>query len=1113
MNDFDSVYDSLNEQQRKAVDTIEGPVLVIAGPGTGKTQLLSARVANIMKQTDTPAANILCLTFTESGAANMRERLARFIGIDAYNVTISTYHAFGDSIIQRYPEYFTETRLQNKVDDLTKRGILMAIVEAMGYDNPLKQSRHHIGDLMTSVSELKRALLTGEQLRVIATENMTFIEQASKACMRIFADFKSMPGIKKALPYFAELHSEISKLQPAEPATNFGALAELAYGELSTALNEAEEIQKTKPLTTWKNNWLVKNSENQFIFGGELENRRLLALKDVLEQYQAALATKGLYDFDDMIIRAVDALKTNDDLKFTLQEKYLYILLDEFQDTNAAQLSLIQLLSDNPINEGRPNVLAVGDDDQAIYAFQGAQYSNMLDFMQTYREVSVVNLTENYRSHADVLHTAKNVAEQIESRLDSHFTDMTKTLTAANTSLPNSVIERISYKSPISERSGVAASIRTLIDSGVKPTEIAVLAPKHKHLEPLVPYLNSLDIPVSYEKRENILEAPVVRQLISMSKLAIALHRNKQDEANALWAEVLSYDCFKIPVTTIWSIAWQVADYEDPVKTWSQAVMQRPELREPVLLFLSTATKVTSEPMETVLDYLTGMQEISTHEPDMPVVRSPLRDYCCGEKIRDSQPELFLSTVSHLAVLRARLREYQDGSDAPMSIIDFIEYVSMYQEAEQQILNTSPYNQKDESVQLMTVFKAKGLEYEHVFLLHCEDEIWGSGAKGNSNKLTLPANLAPIRHGNGGDDEKLRVLFVAITRAKYGLHLSSSEQLFSGKRSTRLKYFDERELSDKKVAALVLPEDTRNLVHDDQDAPDQSMFEMDWRNRHTNGLKDASLRSLIGNHLKNYQMSPTHLVSFIDLEYAGPQQFLLGRILNLPEAPSLEGIYGTAVHDALEWTQNQVSETGFMPNSTEIIEHFRLKITSQKMPPERIAIEWERGQKALEVWLKARSHIFGGTAVVEKSFRGESVFVEGVHMAGRIDRLEVDEKSKSIVVVDYKTGACYDTWKRELKLHKNRLQLYCYKLLIENSRTYKGYTVQKGRLEFVEPDDAGKIKFLELDFDEDETARVRALIKATSDCIQNLEFPDVSKYPATLKGVETFEANLLEGTA
>ncbi|MBP7858127.1 UvrD-helicase domain-containing protein, partial [Candidatus Saccharibacteria bacterium] len=115
VNQFDNQYSQLNAAQRQAVDTVYGPVLVIAGPGTGKTQLLSARVAHILEVTDALPQNILCLTFTESGAKNMRERLVSFIGQAAYDVQIGTYHAFGSTIIGRFPEYFTELRLERPV--------------------------------------------------------------------------------------------------------------------------------------------------------------------------------------------------------------------------------------------------------------------------------------------------------------------------------------------------------------------------------------------------------------------------------------------------------------------------------------------------------------------------------------------------------------------------------------------------------------------------------------------------------------------------------------------------------------------------------------------------------------------------------------------------------------------------------------------------------------------------------------------------------------------------------------------------------------------------------------------------------------------------------------
>lgn len=1113
MGPYEEVYASLNTAQRKAVDILDGPLLVLAGPGTGKTQLLSARVANILRQTDTPPQNILCLTFTESGAQNMRERLTRFIGQSAYDVNIGTYHAFGGDLIRRFPEYFTGTRLQNPIDELGKRQIFIELTENMSYNNPLKQTRHHLGDLMSTISEVKRALLSPEQLRAIARENIAFIHSANPGLQEIFHGFTTMPrSIAKAIPYFEQTLELITGLIPKESsAGTFGTIAALAAADLSNRLAEAAESGKTRSLTEWKNDWLAKDAENTFIFTGELENLRVRALATVIEQYQSALAEQGLYDFDDMILRSIDALEKHPDLRYSLQERYLYVLLDEFQDTNAAQLRLIQLLTDNPVNEGRPNVMAVGDDDQAIYAFQGAQYSNMLDYYHMYRDVSVVNLTENYRSHQDILETAHNVASQITTRLHHRFEKMSKTLLAANTRLPASTVERVEFQSPIAERDFTAKRIRQLIADGIPPSEIAVLAPKHKYLEPLVPYLNAEGIPVRYEKRENILEAPVVRQLITMSRLVIALEADNQPLANHLWPQVLSYDFWNIPTATIWDIAWKVSDTKEEGLTYSKAMLMDERCRLPALLLLGAATKLHTETSETMLDYLIGNISIRTHDKDTPEITSPLRSYYTGPAVQAEQPELFYETVSHLTVLRARLREHQESSDAALTLHDFIRFISMYEEAEQQMINTSPYSQQTDAVQLMTVFKAKGLEYQHVFLPSCQDDVWGSSSRDNSNKLTLPPNLQPIRHAGASDDERLRILFVALTRAKVGLHLTSAVQNFNGKATRRLKYFDEREQDDDSFRAMILPEHSQKVISDDASAPKLELLEIDWRVRHLRSLADVSLRSLLEERVRKYRLSPTHLTDFINLEYAGPQKMFFKTLLKFPEAPLPDAQYGNAIHETLEWIQYHTTEQGIAPAIDEVLAYFKVRMSAKKLTQKRTRLETERGIRALTTWYKERAHIFSQSDVAEKNFYNEGVFVDEVHMSGRVDRLEIDPKVRSITVVDYKTGKPSSSWRADSKLHRYRLQLYCYKLLIEGSHTYKGYSVSKGRLEYIEPDDKGNIHALELNFEEKELADTKKLMTALWEHVHALDFPDTSAYPATMRGIKAFEQDLLDG--
>ena len=1106
----------LNVAQRRAVDAIDGPVLVIAGPGTGKTQLLSVRVAHILQQTDTLPQNILCLTFTENGAENMRERLTRFIGQAAYDVNISTYHAFGGDLIRRFPEAFAETRLQTPADDLTRRQLLREIVDGLSYRNPLKQLQHHLGDLLGTISEVKRALLTTEDLLAIARENATFIAAANAVVAEIMKDFSVMPrGAAKAQPLFESLFTELQALVPDQPINaRFGSLAELAVTELAEALQEASASGKTTPLTAWKNAWLAKDAENRFVFDGALQNHRIQALADVFEQYQSALAEHGWYDFDDMILRSIEALERRPELRYSLQEKYLYILLDEFQDTNAAQLRIVELLSDNPVHEGRPNVLAVGDDDQAIYAFQGAQYSNMLDFYRMYRDVLVVNLTENYRSTADILLTAENVASQIAARLTNHFGDSSKTLHAV-TKQPSkqAQLARHEFSSDVAQYDWIATQIKQLIDAGTSPSEIAVLAPKHRQLEPLVPYLAELEVPIRYEKRENILEAPVVRQIITMSKLVLALQSRDFETADSLWPEVLSFDFWNIPTRELWQLSWRIQETaREEQSHWTKALLDadQPHFQIPALLMAALAGRVATETCEQLLDYIIGTDAVPTHATGSETVRSPLRSFYTGEAVQHTNPDLFYDTISHLTVLRAKLRDYEATHDDAFTLPDLIRFVEMYENAEERMLNTSPYNQQADAVQLMTVFKAKGLEFEHVFLPCCQDEVWGGSSRGNTNKLTLPPNLAPIRHAGANDDERLRILFVAITRAKYSLWLTSFAQTFAGKATKHLKYLNEQEQPDGSFRSLVLPEHAQAVQLSDHQAPTLDSLELNWRQRHINGRNTTELKGLLSKRLQHYQLSPTHLTCFIDLEYGGPETFFFRTLLRFPEAPSADSQYGDAIHATLEWLQHHVTEKGAVPSIPDVVNHFKERIRSSKLAPTRLPLLEERGEKALVTYLAQRSHIFKPGDKAEHNFRREGVFVDDVHMAGKVDRLEIDPKAKTITVVDYKTGKSHSRWSSEARLHKYQLQLYCYKLLIEGSHTFKGYTVTAGRIEFVEPDSEGHVHALELSFNDSELARVKKLLQAMWHRVQDLDFPDISGYSTNLAGTKAFEAWLLE---
>lgn len=1100
MSEFDTVYANLNTAQRKAVDTIYGPVLVIAGPGTGKTQLLSARVAHILRSTDVLPQNILCLTFTESGAANMRERLGTFIGSDAYDVAIATYHAFGSTIIGRYPEYFTDLRLERPIDELGKHQLLSELVERLDYTSPIKQLRYHIGDLISTISEVKRGLLAPDDLRAIASENLRVIEATTDAIGEALDGYVSrLPSkLAVAVPLFEHILSALQTV-PAQQVRQYAHYAELAAAELEIALAAADEQHKTTPLTRWKNTWLTKNSENRYILAGGLEARRMIALAAILEDYQAQLAKQGLYDFDDMILRAVSVLEQNDDLRFTLQEQYQFILLDEFQDTNAAQLRLVELLTNNPASEGKPNVLAVGDDDQAIYAFQGAEASNMLDFFRLYQDVTVISLSENYRSQAPILETAANVAAQIESRLHTRFAAIEKTLIAKSGAETNVRLSRQAYASAIAERTAVAAQIAELIHDGTDPTEIAVLAPKHKYLEPLVPYLQAQDVTVSYEKRENILDAPVIRQLLTMSKLVLALHAGRHAEADSLWPEVLSYDFWDFSTADIWRVSWQANDSRT---SWGEQLLASPEFAYAAVLMLTLATKVETETLEYMLDALIGTVDVQTHDRDLPSVRSPLRAHYF-ERSGDS---VLYETVTQLTVLRSRLREHQAGEGRMLSLEDLISFVRAYETAEQQMLNTSPYNQAADAVRLMTVFKAKGLEFGHVFLLQCDNSVWGSGARGIGNKLTLPPNLAPIRHAGTTDDERLRLLYVAMTRAKHALHLTSHTHTFSGKQTEAVKFFQEGHDDDGRIVTGILPAAYQYATTDAAQPPALEALTMNWQERHY--ALSAPLADLLHERLKRYQLSPTHLTHFLDLQYGGPQSFLLGTILRFPSAPTTDICFGNVIHGTLEWMQNEYNRTQILPKLPAAKAYAQKLFETQPLTDTQRAVEYDRAVNTIAAIYHHRAPWIAAGNKAEQSFRDEGVLVGPVHMGGKIDLLQIDKAAKKITVVDYKTGRVGNS---PAKLHRYTLQLYCYKLLVEGSHSYRGYTVEQGKLVFVEPSEDNKIIEKTITFEPQEVTKTRGLLQAMWRQIQTLSLPDTSSYSDSFTDMLRFEADLLAG--
>ncbi len=1102
MSEFAKVYKGLNTAQREAVDAIDGPLLVLAGPGTGKTQLLSARVANILQKTDVNPANILCLTFTENGAQNMRERLTRFIGSAAYDVTISTYHSFGSDIIKRYSEYFQQVglersddvRMERPIDELSQIKIIEHIVGQLPFDSPLLSARYYIKSVVGTISDLKQHLISPDNLRRIAHDNLVCIATAQP----IINDIVNSAGgisLKKI-----EKLSQYQRLLDGM-GTIKGDLAEQAYSELRQAHEKADEQNSPTPLREWKDAWLHKNDMDEFTLTDPTRSEKMAELANLYEAYEAALQSQSAYDFDDMILRAIEGITKNDELRYNLQEQYQYILLDEFQDTNPSQFELVRRIADHPVHEGRPNIMAVGDDDQAIFAFQGANLGNMQEFLSKFRDVSIINLTQNYRSHQDILGVAERIASQISGRLHTQIEGIDKLLIAANESLPGkSEISRRAFDAEASEYSWVSHKINELVGAGTDPSDIAVLAPRHRLLENLVPFLHKADIAVNYEKRENILETEIVQGLRLTAQLLQALSKNDIALTNEYFPLVLNLPYWRIEPAEIWKVNWQFAKHDES-RPWPEIALEKRSLAPAVSFYLALSGVTTAEPLELTLDKLVGSSPVATPQGDRT---APLKQYYFGEKQRAEDALKYYEAVSHLSVIRAKLRDHQVASDHQLQLADFLEFFTMYEAAEAALVNSHPIAQSTHAVQLMTAYKAKGLEFDHVFILQAHDDIWGNASTGSSNKLSLPANLQYIRYGTTSEDERLRLFFVAITRARYGLYITSHTTKDTGKATTPLKY-----LAEADGVSVHLPEHAQTVIHE-QLATEQLAGDIETLWQAGQVHLPADFKSLLANRLKTYQMSPTHLNTFIDLEYGGPESFLVQTLLRFPQAPSASGEYGTAIHNTLEWYQNQLNGNS-LPGTSDMLKRYDIELDRRYLTEQDRNHARAKGRASLQKYITARTDMFARPAKAEINFYSEGVVLGEALLSGKIDRLEIDEAAKTVRIVDYKTGAPLSKWDSSMKSLKYQQQLFFYKLLIEGSKTWRKYKVSEARLEFVEPakNGAGDIQpSLPIEFDDTAYEEFKQLVATVWQMIQSLDLPDISDYKDSVVGSKAFIAAL-----
>ena len=459
---FSEEYNKLNPQQQKAVDTTDGPVMVIAGPGTGKTQILAARIGKILLSTDTQPDNILCLTYTDAGAIAMRRRLQQFIGADAYKVHIYTFHAFCNDVIQDNLHLFEKNSL-DAISELENIQLFKKLIDNFEKNHPLKRYRgdvyYEINNLRQLFSAMKREGWSPEHINQKIDE---------------YTD-----GLSLRDEYIAKR-----------------ATKEFKKGDLRTDKIEEEKEKKEK----------LRAAVNEF------------------EKYQALMRERNRYDFDDMINWVIKAFEENPQVLANYQERFQYILVDEYQDTSGTQNKLVQLL----INYwDKPNVFVVGDDDQSIYRFQGANVENMLQFANTYADdLLKVVLVNNYRSTQPILNISKTLISNNNERLITQIEGLTKELISSNDKIKHLLHEPVirEYNSVKEEMAGITHEVHALLQEGIPAGKIAVIYKENKYGEELANYMRLKAIPVFSKRSINILQDAFINKVLTILRYLNAEH-------------------------------------------------------------------------------------------------------------------------------------------------------------------------------------------------------------------------------------------------------------------------------------------------------------------------------------------------------------------------------------------------------------------------------------------------------------------------------------------------------------------------------------------------------------------------------------------------------------
>lgn len=977
MNTFEKAYKRLNKEQKQAVDTIEGPVMVVAGPGTGKTQILTLRIANILKQTQVGPENILALTFTESGVASMRKRLAEMIGSEAYRVNITTFHSFANDIIADYPEYFPHIIGSSAITDVEQITIIQEMVLSENLDilKPFGDNFHYVYPVMQAIKTLKREGVSPEEFEQIVAEE------------------------KEQFESIEDLHHE-----------------------------KGAHKGKMKGKYTILEKKIHKNTE----------------LAGLYKTYQEILHSKKLYDFEDMIVETLRALKKHDDLLVSLQEKYQYVLVDEHQDTNNAQNKILELLLNFHDN---PNVFIVGDEKQAIFRFQGASLENFYYFKHLYPEAELISLSENYRSTQRILDSAyslmpKDAQLKASGRDDDH------------------PIHISALKDSYSEMKFVSGKIQELLSGGVTPSEIAILYRDNKDAYDLVPFLEAQKIQHVVESDTSIFNEPIIKKTLTLFEAIWHLDENEK-VARALHLDLFdisSLDAFKL------------------IRSGSQ---KRKKLLADILTSAKDLKGLSLENESAVRECAQNLSQWAKSARNEDLVS------VCGNVIHEAgiiKQAINQGLEGPLGAVEVLFEEIKKlvSRNPEADLGDFLAHVATIQE-HNLLLKKKNAGVDTSKVRLMTAHRSKGLEFEHVFIIHAYNGHFG-GKKRREKLPLLPRVykllgddvLAGEAEADTDDADERNLFYVALTRAKKSIYITYPKSSVEGKELLPSAFI--HDLKEELVS---------------QDSPEVELEKGETIPKKVVKTGPKISKEFVRHIFEKQGLSVTALNNYLK----SPWQYFYQNLIRIPQIPSKHQSYGIAVHGALNEMFEYLKRDQHV-SKKDLLAFFNTRLEDQWFTEHDQKEAKVKGEKALSLWFDEYSSSWITNTLNEYRIN-DVVLSEDIRLVGVLDKLEFLGPNE-VNVVDYKTGKPKTRSDIEGKTKASNgdyyRQLVFYKLLLEMHAKGK-YEFVSAEIDFIEPDKKDKMHKEKFIISDDDVADLKEQILQVTDEILNLKFLDTECDP------------------